>query len=193
MRGRRSIKRAAALGSIAAIGLLDVGFAGADAPARGLSIDPPHHVRKSAATLDLALTREVYAEVVDADVRSTRDAIELALRITGRHLTFGLSHRTSLAFGVTDREANCVEYAHLFAKIFDFVQRKGQLGARAYEVHSDKASFFGIRIAFRGLGEHDWALVVDRNGQRTFVDPTFADAGLDWDIHSNVHGELSVP
>jgi hypothetical protein len=68
--------------------------------------------------------------------------------------------------------------------------------ARAYAVHSTDARFLGQIVPGRGMGEHDWVLVVEptQAGERRFyIDPTFYDMGLQWDIASSVHGTVTPP
>ena len=60
-------------------------------------------------------------------------------------------------------------------------------------VHSE-ARVLGQKLPMRGLDDHDWVLVVpgDPKEKRRFVDPTFYDLGLGWDITSNVSGAVKT-
>jgi hypothetical protein len=161
-----------------------------------LSFGPPHHARRSAATMAPALERRIDADLAAANPRTVDDTLRLALDATGRRLHFGLGHRTSLAFDDTEREANCIEYAHLFAAVFERASARVHLDARAFVVHSDDARVAGEKLAGRGLGDHDWSLVVVHTGagdRRLFVDPTLYDAGLGWDIAGSVTGDVVLP
>ena len=95
-------------------------------------------------------------------------------------------------FDDSEREGNCIEYAQLFANVFDRAAAQGHLAARAYAVHSADARLMGQVMAGRGMGEHDWVLVVDGE-KRYYVDPTFFDMGLPWDISRSVTGAVTVP
>lgn len=122
--------------------------------------------------------------------------LRFALDATGRRLHFGLGHRTSLAFDETEREGNCIEYAHLFGTVFERAAARVHLDARAFVVHSDDARVVGGKLGLPGFGDHDWSLVVVRTAageRRLFVDPTLYDAGLGWDIAGSVRGDVPVP
>jgi len=69
-----------------------------------------------------------------AKPRDVDGLVKSALDATGAQLHFGLQHRTSTSFDVGEREGNCIEYAELFAAIFN--REKGGLDARVYVVHS---------------------------------------------------------
>jgi hypothetical protein len=100
-----------------------------------------------------------------------------------------------MAFTGAEREGNCIEYSHLFARVFDKAAAKGGLGARAYAVHSAQARFFSKTLPMRGWGDHDWVLIQEGSGpdaKRWFVDPTLHDFGLGWDISANVRGPVSA-
>lgn len=66
------------------------------------------------------------------------------------------------------------------------------VAARAWPVRS-QARLFGARVPMRGWTDHDWVLVVARDGHRWYVDPTLDDTGLGWDVTSNVRGTVSPP
>lgn len=154
----------------------------------------PHAARASAASLDAALSRSVDARIEGASLASTEAVLQFALAATARDLHFGLAHTTTLRFGTTDREANCIEYAHLFTAIFNRAAAKKQVAARAWVVHSE-ARVLGQKLPVRGLDDHDWVLIVPRDPteKRRLVDPTFYDFGLGWDIASNVSGAVKTP
>lgn len=164
----------------------------------GLSLEPPHHVSPPRAELAPALEQAIASDVAAADIRSASEARAFALRETGRRLHFGLGHRSSLAFGLEEREGNCIEYAHLFAKILNDAARAKGVPATAYVVHSERARLFGRRLPGRGMGDHDWVLIVERDEKgretgRQFVDPSFHDSGLGWDVRRAVSGEVVAP
>jgi hypothetical protein len=132
------------------------------------------------------------------DARATDSAQLLvwALRETGRHLHFGLEHTTSFAFDGTEREGNCLEYAHLFARLFNDAAKARQVNAMAFAVHSSGATLLGYRIPLPALQDHDWVLIVERDAdgnerRRYHVDPSFYDAGLDWNIERAVQGNVA--
>ena len=154
----------------------------------------PHVTRAAAAALDDALSRSVETAIRDANAASVDELVRFALGVTGARLHFGLDHKTSLAFSSTEREGNCIEYAHLFASVFNRAAEKKKVGARAYVVHSD-ARVFGRALPGRGLADHDWVIVVPTagTGRRLFVDPTFYDLGLDWNISRSVAGDVRTP
>lgn len=154
----------------------------------------PHTSRASAASLDEPLARSIDARVRDAHLTTTEDVLQFGLAATARELHFGLAHRTTLRFGTTDREANCIEYAHLFVAIFNRAAAKKHVAARAWVVHSE-ARVLGQKLPMHGLDDHDWVLIVPVDGKekRRFVDPTFYDLGLDWDATSRVVGAVKTP
>jgi hypothetical protein len=155
----------------------------------------PHTVRASTATLAPELARTVDAAIREAAPDSIDAALHLALDATGQQFHFGLGHPTTLAFGAKEREGNCIEYAHLFALIFARATTQRGIAARAYVVHSADARVLGEKLGARGLGDHDWVLVVGTAGppRRLFVDPTFFDFGLGWDIAAAVAGDVRAP
>lgn len=176
---------------VAAAGLATHGVARADGAL--VTFSAPHAARASAATLAPALERALEQAPAPKDAKSALDA---ALAFTASRLHFGLAHATSLAFDAQEREGNCVEYAHLFALAFDRLASRAHLTARAWVVHSADARLAGVVLPGRGMGEHDWALVVEPTptGEvRRFVDPTFHDMGLPWDIAASVHGAVTLP
>jgi hypothetical protein len=143
-----------------------------------------------------ALARRVDTELSAAAPSSVDAALLVALDATGRRLHFGLQHATSLSFDDAEREGNCIEYAHLFAAIFEKAARRAHLDAHAFVVHSDDARVLGERLPARGLGDHDWSLVVlptADGDRRLFVDPTLYDAGLDWNVEAAVTGTVATP
>jgi hypothetical protein len=181
-----------------ALGFAAVLCAGGGALAVGRAwaeFHPPHALRRSSAVLTQALRDELERGETPATVPAL---IEFAVSETGRRLHFGLEHRTNLRFDVTAREGNCIEYSELFTRLFnDGVERTG-VRARALVVHSERARLLGVRLPGRGMGDHDWALVLeyDERGaevRRYFVDAAFYDMGLGWDIASSVRGKIELP
>lgn len=177
--------------------LLFATAAAAALPHFAFELHAPHTARRSVATLDDTLRRAVDAGLTKAPPATVEEALDYALSVTDKLLFFGLGHPTSLSFVAAEREANCIEYAQAFARVFDRAAAKGKLKARAYVIHSDKARVFGQKLPFRGWEDHDWVLIEDRTGpgdaERLYVDPTLHDAGLGWDIRSNVKGEIRLP
>ena len=173
-------------------GVLLVGPAArADVP---VTFQAPHVARLPAASMDEALARSVDERIKVATITATPELLRFALDVAAADLHFGLSHPTSLRFGTTEREGNCIEYAHLFATVFNRAAASKRVAARAWVVHSD-ARVLGQKLPMRGLDDHDWVLVVpsDPKEKRLFVDPTFYDFGLDWDITSKVSGVVKIP
>lgn len=173
-------RRTAALLGLAAL------LAGGTACAAWLGFSlVPHHTRwRPTATLSPALTAEASRDL-DGGL-TPDDAIRAALRITGRHLHFGLGHRRSDAFGTVEREAHCVEYAHLMGALLARWSR-AHGGALGVAVVRSQARMFGGRVPMRGWSDHDWVLV-EGGGRRWYVDPTFDDMGLGWDLAGHVEG-----
>ena len=101
-----------------------------------------------------------------------------------------MQHRTSATFDVAEREGNCIEYAELFAAIFN--RERGSIDARAWVVHSAEARVLGQRLDDPKYRDHDWALVV-AGERRLFVDPTLFDEGFGWDISRAVIGPVTTP
>jgi hypothetical protein len=146
-----------------------------------------HTLRRTEAKLEPALATAV-AEAIDrTPPRTLDDARALALDLTGRSLRFGLAHHTSLRFDLPPRRAHCVEYAHLYAALFERVA-KG-IGGRAWVVHSADARVLGARLPIAGLRDHDWVLV-EVGGSRRLIDPSFDDLGLGWDAEGRVIGRV---
>jgi hypothetical protein len=148
--------------------------------------------------MDRELERRIAADLDAVNPRTVDDALRFALDATARRLRFGLRHRTSLSFALTpeEREGNCIEYAHMFAAVFERASARAHVDARAFVVHSDDARVAGEKLGAPGLGDHDWSLVVVRTAtgtRRLFVDPTLYDAGLGWDIAASVSGDVPVP
>jgi len=153
---------------------------------------PPHVAKKTSAVVDAKLSAEIDAEATKSAPKTVDDVVRASLRLTDSHLHFGLDHPTLLSFNATEREANCIEYAHLFAFAFDRIATRSSVKARAFVVHSSKARLFGMKIPMKGWEDHDWA-IVDAGTTRRFVDPTLNDSGLGWNIEANVKGSVSVP
>jgi hypothetical protein len=165
-------------------------------PDYALELLPPHVLHRSSAVLNEPLRRTIDASLAGASVSTLESARDFSLATTDALLHFGLDHTTSFAFAASEREGNCIEYSHLFARVFERVAGKIGLDARAYVVHSSTAHLFGRQLPFRGFADHDWVLVVDGTGEdarRFYIDPTLHDVGLGWDISSNVRGTVNVP
>lgn len=153
----------------------------------------PHAARAPAATLSASFGKDLDARASAASLDSVDALSSFALRETTSELHFGLSHRTSLAFDGAEREGNCVEYAELFASIFNR-ERRG-IDARAWVVRSD-ARLFGEPMRDPAFRDHDWVLVVVRTPkgvEKRYIDPTFYDMGLGADVSGAVRGEVRVP
>jgi hypothetical protein len=181
---------------VLAVVLLFATAAGAALPHFAFQLLPPHAAKRSTAALDKPLDRAVEASLAKAEIDSVESAMDFSLGASDKLLHFGLEHPTSLSFAAAEREGNCVEYAHLFARVFDKAAAHAKLDARAYVVHSGKAEVLGRKVPFRGFEDHDWVLIQQGSGedaQRWFVDPTLHDAGLGWDVSSNVRGAVKVP
>lgn len=165
-----------------------------------IDLSPPHGASAPAARLDKDLSAQVDSALAKADIADVGGTIDAALSITGDGLSFGLSHRTSLSFSPEPREGNCVEYAHLFAHVFNRAAATSGLNATASVIHSSRARLLGFSIPLRGFQDHDWVLIEDRTGtglvkcttkaacRYWYVDPTLHDAWLGWDINSMVNG-----
>jgi hypothetical protein len=181
---------------VLAVVLLFATAAAAAIPHFAVEFLSPHVVKRSAAVLDKPLDQAVLVALGKTEIKTVEQAMDFALSASDRLLHFGLEHPTSLAFTAAEREGNCIEYAHLFARVFDKAAHKAGLTARAYSVHSAKARVFGRAVPMRGWDDHDWVLIQDGTGddaQRWFVDPTLHDLGLGWDISANVRGPVSAP
>ncbi len=153
-----------------------------------LTFGAPHVARAPHASLSAALAARLDAI---AKPQNVDGAVKLALDATAAQLHFGLQHRTSTSFDVGEREGNCIEYAELFATIFN--REKGPtVDARAYAVHSADARVLGQRLADPAYRDHDWALVV-AGDRRVFVDPTLYDEGFGWDTSRAVIGPVTLP
>ncbi|MDI1451497.1 hypothetical protein [Polyangium sp. 6x1] len=160
-----------------------------------VGLDGPHTTRASSATLDKPLEAAIEFKLREARPATVEDAIELSLRMTGARLHFGIGHPTRLSFGAEPREGNCIEYAHLFARIFDMAAARSKLPARAYVVHSARAEVFEKVVPLPGLRDHDWVVIEDDTPgakRQWFVDPAFEDAWLGWDLTKNVKGVVPV-
>jgi hypothetical protein len=160
----------------------------------GLALLPPHEARVPAAILSRDLALSVDSGARSAGANSVDDLVAFALATTSAKLHFGLKHRTRLVFDGAEREGNCVEYAELFASVFN--RERGGIDARAWVVRSD-ATLFGQHVGDPAWKDHDWVLVVARTpdgGRRwLFVDPALYDFGLGWDISGAVRGAAGLP
>jgi hypothetical protein len=156
-----------------------------------VTFEAPHVARAPAAALDAEYARAIDARIREAKVASLEELIQLSLDVSGAGLRFGLGHKTTLTFGTREREGNCIEYAHLFASVFNRGAERRHISARAYVIHSD-ARVLGQKLPMHGLDDHDWVLVVptDPKAKRLFIDPTLHDIGLDWNIARSVSGDV---
>jgi hypothetical protein len=176
------------LAMVAILGLVVVFIALARARVSFLG---PHIVQPSLARFDSSLDAAIRYQIEAEKPQSVDDALRLALKITGNQLRFGLGHPTKFAFGADGRAANCIEYSHLFVKIFEMAASRHKIAAKAHVVHSSRAEVFGYMLPLPGLRDHDWVVIVDNVDKRKlFVDPTFDDAGLGWDLTTNVVGDV---
>jgi hypothetical protein len=181
---------------VLAVVLLFATAAAAAIPRFAFELLPPHTAKRSAAVLEKPLERAVDASLAKSEPDSVEGAMDVALSVSDRILRFGLAHTTSLSFAAAEREGNCIEYAHLFARVFDRAAARAKLDARAYVVHSGKAVVLGHKLPFRGFEDHDWVLIQQGSGddaRRWYVDPTMHDAGLGWDISASVRGAVKLP
>lgn len=157
-------------------------------------LDPPHKVGRSQAKLESTLKTQLAADLRDAPVPATvQGAIRYAVEATGKALHVAPAHKTSMYFGTAERGANCVEYAHFFAAVFDLAAKQLGVQAQAWPVHSRRARPVAKKQPLRAWKDHDWALVRDKAGNRFFVDPALADSGGPWDISDAVGGEVPEP
>jgi hypothetical protein len=153
----------------------------------------PHIVQGSLARFDAPLDAAIRFQIEAEKPRNVEEALRFSLKRTGYQLRFGLGHPTKFAFGAEERPGNCIEYANLFVRIFDLVATRGKIAAQAYVVHSSRAEVFHRVLPLPGLRDHDWVVIVDKTDKRQwFVDPTFDDAGLGWDLTTNVVGDVRV-
>src|SRR5512138_1936282 len=97
----------------------------------------PHVARAPQTTLSAALAARLDARAASEKLQGADAVLRFALDATAAQLRFGLQHRTSSSFDVTEREGNCIEYAELFATIFN--REKGATNVRAYAVRSADA------------------------------------------------------
>jgi hypothetical protein len=176
--------------------LLFATAAGAALPHFAFRLLAPHTAKRSTAALDKPLERAIATSLSKATIESVDGAMDFALGASDKLLHFGLQHSTSLSFAAVEREGNCIEYAHLFARVFDKAATKAKLDARAYVVHSAKAELLGRAVPLPGWEDHDWVLIQEGSGddaRRWYVDPTMHDFGLGWDISTNVQGPVKLP
>lgn len=166
-------------------------------PLFALQLFAPHSVQPSRASLDSRLSQKI-ADALQQKAPSTADEVlAFALKTTGEHLHFGLDHKTQFSFGENEREANCIEYAHLFVKIYSMAAKKAGLSFKAYAVHSANAKVLGARVPMPGWQDHDWVCIElwpqSPEPKRLYVDPTLYDAGFGWNIQGSVKGTIVLP
>ncbi|MEO8800390.1 MAG: hypothetical protein ABI551_21035 [Polyangiaceae bacterium] len=152
-----------------------------------VAFEAPHHVHAPTGTMTPMLSAKVDTDAKASAAASIDAFIHFALTETATQFHFGLSHKTKLRYDGVEREANCVEYADLFATI---VNRESS-DAHAYVVRSD-ARILGERSASPAWKDHDWVLIVTKT-DRFYVDPTLYDMGLGWNIASSVRGKVTTP
>jgi len=175
---------------LAAVGLVLAGIALTRAH---IGLTGPHNVQPSLARLDAPLDAAVRFQIAAEKPQTVDEALRFALKVTGNQLRFGLGHPTKYTFGAESRSGNCIEYAHMFVRIFEMAGARGKIATKAYVVHSTRAEVFGRVLPLPGLQDHDWVLIVDDVDKRQwFVDPAFHDAWLGWDIETNVVGKVRV-
>jgi hypothetical protein len=159
----------------------------------GLTLGGPHRVSWPRATLSKGLQRSVRGAFESLEPKpDSKSLIEAALFVTKGNLHFGLSHRTHLRFD-REREGNCVEYAQLFAVVFNRLAARAGAKERAWVVRSHSPRIFGLRIPAKSFREHDWVVIAKRREATHFVDPSFADVGLASDIRRKIRGPVSIP
>lgn len=160
--------------------------------AHSLSLIPPHQARTNPPLTPLKqaqLRRWSSAR----QVNDAEDAIALALEFTSESFWFGLNHATTHQHTVAAREANCVEYAHLFAQSVEFLSKLHGLKLDATPVRS-RARVLGQSLPWRGWRRHDWVLVRQHDaGVSYYVDAAFYDYGLGWDVSVSVHDKDTLP
>lgn len=152
-----------------------------------------HNARSPLADLSHDLQIAIQKSTDGKTPGDMRSVIELSNQVTGRFLHYGQAHTTRLRFDVQPREGNSIEYATLFASIFNQLARWAKLDAHAAIVHSEQALVFGSALPFRGAGYHEWVLVEQKDGGRWFVDPLLADYRLGWNLEGNVEGDVPKP
>lgn len=162
----------------AAAGLWFSGAPGAVAR-RLLELSPRHVVAQPKAKLDAALRKEVLEGLRGRTLATRGDVVDYALEVTRAHLHFGMDHGTSMAFTTGDREANCIEYAHLFATVAEIAAKESKVELKVRVVRS-RATLGGVKIPLRGWDTHDWVVV--GGAEARYLDPSFDDAGLGADL-----------
>ncbi len=115
---------------VLAVILLFATAAAAAIPRFGFELHAPHTVKRSAAVLDKPLDRAIDTALAKNDIHSVEEAMDFALSASDKLLRFGLEHATSMSFSASEREGNCIEYAHFFARVFDKAATKAGLSAR---------------------------------------------------------------
>lgn len=152
-----------------------------------------HNTRSPLADLTHDLQVAIQKSTDGKTPGDMRSVIELSSQVVGRFLHYGQTHTTRLRFDAQPREGNSIEYATLFASVFNQLARWAKLEAHAAVVHSDQALVFGRSLPFRGMGYHEWVLVEQKDGARWFVDPLLADYHLGWNLEGNVEGDVPKP
>jgi hypothetical protein len=115
---------------LAVLVLVGAGLLARNAVAQMLvTFEAPHRVRAPAAALDVALGHHYDAQAAATKMATIDDLVAFTLRTTASALHFGLRHRTRLSFDEAEREGNCVEYADLFATVFN---REHTMSTRAH-------------------------------------------------------------
>jgi hypothetical protein len=165
-----------------------VGVALAATRVYGIEYRPPHVLLPVPAPLGASQQHSLDDTLAKANPHDRDQALEFALSFTGRNLFFGMGHPSGFEFpDGSPRAASSVDYTYLFVLVFNAAARRADLPARAYRVRTLDARLFGLEITVGGLGDHDWALIVDpSDGARFYEDPTFSDVYLGADIERNV-------
>jgi hypothetical protein len=160
---------------------------------RVVRFGPPHTLLADPAPLNGNLRQQLEYELA-TERPSTPEAVRgFALRFTSERLRFGLMHRTSLAFDLAEREANCVEYTYLFVAVFNRVAERAGLPTRAHRIRSGTPRVFGMKLPGKSFADHDWALLVGGESRGTeYLDPTLYDIWLGADIEGNVDGAPAI-
>lgn len=153
---------------------------------------PAHQASKPAAKWAEPLLGEVDEHLEAAPPIDVPAAVSFALARTASHLHFGQKHTQSLRFDGREREGHWVEYAHLFAALFEKASRAGKLDAHAFVVRSE-IKVLGVTLPLQAWQTHDWVLVVEKVGEDDvryhYIDPTLQDVYLDPNVERIVEGK----
>jgi hypothetical protein len=153
----------------------------------GIAFGPSNQTREPHAVLGPRLTQRV-RELSRRHLKP-REIEQAALELTARTLHFGLGHRTSSRFD-EEREGHCVEYAELFAALFNGIADGSNASSHARVVRSAPASIWSVQLPGRSFRDHDYDLVSTPGEADRFIDPTFYDVLLGRSLSSNVRGTV---